>query len=130
MGLLAAALPAVGGRGRGGHGRLRAAWPRPWARRTPARRPWRTRGRLRQPSEVPLRDGQPRDDELVLHGDDLRHPGRVRHHRLLVPVDRLDELDRRPDGLGVQQRHRRQGERHRVLPDRQHRRSTPRSTTR
>ena len=55
---------------------------------------------LREPPEVQVRDGQPRDDELVLHGDDLRAPGRLRHHRLLVPVDRLDDLDRQRDGLG------------------------------
>ena len=39
--------------------------------------------------EPPLRDGQPRDDELVLHRDDLRMPGRLRADRHLVPVDGL-----------------------------------------
>ena len=76
---------------------------------------------LRQPPEVQVRDGQPRDDELVLHGDDLRNPGCMCPDRLLVSVDRLGDLDRLPDGLGVQHRDRREGERHRVLPDRQHR---------
>ena len=71
--------------------------------------------------EVQVRDGQPRHHELVLHGDDLRHPGCVRPDRLQVPVDRFGELRRLPDGRGLQHRDRRQGERHRVLSDRQHR---------
>ena len=76
---------------------------------------------LRQPPEVQVRDGQSRDDELVLHGDDLRDPGCMRPDRLLVSVDRLGELCRLPDGRGLQHRDRREGERHRVLSHRQHR---------
>ena len=45
----------------------------------------------------------------------------MRPDRLLVSVDRLGELDRLPDGRGLQHRDRRQGERHRVLSHRQHR---------
>ena len=61
---------------------------------------------LRGTQEVPLRDGQPRNHELVLHCHDLRLPGLLCPYRLHLHLDRFGELGRVPDGLGHGQRDR------------------------
>ena len=75
--------------------------------------------RVRHAPVVQVYVRQPRDDEHVLHGDDLRAPGRRQHSGHPDPaVDGFGELDRCPDGHGLQHGRRRQRGRHRHHPDR------------
>ena len=98
-----------------------------------AEEPASRRGRqLPEDTELEVGLRLPRHDQPVLHPDPVRRRGRLQAAGHLVPVDRVEGLDRGRDGQRDQHRGQRQGRRHRGRRGRQDRvpagRSTPRST--